>query len=210
MKPVSFLMITVALFLSLVSKRSFSNKTPLKYLFCGFVFLIGFSFTYTGDRSAFKDYFPYIIAALVIVLFEFDNYYYAIFYKLLNLFFWVFIASMYLELLNPGLFESVFSFLSLGKNLVVRSIDGKAIAGLAFEKADAAFLCNLGLGVLFAKVFTRGLKLRFIIQLGIVFGALMMTGKRTLFLIPLVSIIAFALFFSRSHRVAATSIKWCK
>lgn len=202
MKPASFLMISVALFLSFVSKRSFSNGSPLKYLFCGFVFLIGFSFTYTGDRSAFKDYFPYIIAALVIVLFEFDNYYHVIFYKLLNLFFWVFIASMYLELLNPGLFESVFSFLSLGKKLVVRSIDGKAIAGLAFEKADAAFLCNLGLGVLFAKFFTRGLKLKYIIQLGIVFGALMMTGKRTLFLIPLVSIFAFALFFSRSHRVA--------
>lgn len=88
---------------------------------------------------------------------------------------------MYLELISPSLFGSVFSFLSLGKNLVVRSVDGIAIAGLAFEKADAAFLCNMGLGVVFAKIFTRGLNPKFIIQLGIVFGALMMTGKRTLF-----------------------------
>lgn len=202
MKPVALLMISVSLFLSLASKRRFSKGAPLKYLFCAFVFLIGFSFTYTGDRSAFKNYIPYILAALVIVLFEYDDYFYSIFYKLFNLFFWIFIASMYLELLNPSLFRSVFSFLSLGKNLVVRSTDGVAIAGLAFEKADAAFLCNLGLGVLFAKIFNRGLNLSQLFQLGIVFGALMMTGKRTLFLIPLVSIVAFALFFSRSHRVA--------
>lgn len=202
MKPVAFLMISAVLFLSIASKRRFSRGVPLKFLFFGFVFLIGISFIYTGDRSAFKDYIPYIIAALVFVVFEFDNFFYSIFFKLFSLFFWVFIASMYLELISPSLFRSVFPFLSLGKNLVVRSVDGIAIAGLAFEKADAAFLCNMGIGVLFAKIFTRGLNPKFIIQLGIVFGALMMTGKRTLFLIPLVSIVAFALFFSRSHRVA--------
>lgn len=201
MKPVAFLMISAVLFLSIASKRRFSRGAPLKYLFFGFVFLIGISFIYTGDRSAFKDYIPYIIATLVFVVFEFDDYFYSIFFQLFSLLFWVFIASMYLELISPSLFGSVFSFLSLGKNLVVRSVDGIAIAGLAFEKADAAFLCNMGLGVVFAKIFTRGLNPKFIIQLGIVFGALMMTGKRTLFLIPLVSIVAFALLFSRSHRV---------
>ena len=202
MKPVAFLMISAVLFLSIASKRRFSRGVPLKFLFFGFVFLIGISFIYTGDRSAFKDYIPYIIAALVFVVFEFDNFFYSIFFKLFSLLFWVFIASMYLELISPSLFRSVISFLSLAKNLVDRSVDGIAIPGLAFEKADAAFLCNMGIGVLFAKIFTRGLNPKFIIQLGIVFGALMMTGKRTLFLIPLVSIVAFALFFSRSHRVA--------
>lgn len=115
MKPVAFLMISAVLFLSIASKRRFSRGVPLKFLFFGFVFLIGISFIYTGDRSAFKDYIPYIIAALVFVVFEFDNFFYSIFFKLFSLLFWVFIASMYLELISPSLFRSVFSFLSLGK-----------------------------------------------------------------------------------------------
>lgn len=44
MKPIAFLMISAVLFLSIASKRGFSRGAPLKYLFFGFVFLIGISF----------------------------------------------------------------------------------------------------------------------------------------------------------------------
>ena len=101
-------------------------------------------------------------------------------FKLFSIVFWVFIASMYLELLAPSLFQRLFSFLSLGKNLVVRSVDGVAVSGLAFEKAYAAFLCNLGLGVLLARLFTKGINISTCIEILIVSAALMMTGKRAL------------------------------
>lgn len=80
---------------------------------------------------------------------------------------------------------------------------GVAVSGLAFEKAYAAFLCNLGLGVLLARLFTKGINISTCIEILIVSAALMMTGKRALFIIPLVGIIGFTLLFTRNHRVMA-------
>ena len=76
---------------------------------------------------------------------------------------------------------------------------GGAIAGLAFEKAYAAFICNLGLGVIFAE-FVANKSYKYIIQSIVVLLALMMTGKRTLFIIPIVILLIYVMLFSKNNR----------
>ena len=74
-----------------------------------------------------------------------------------------------------------------------------AIAGLAFEKAYAAFICNLGLGMIFAEYICHKSH-KYIIQSLIVMVALMMTGKRTLFIIPIAVLLIYVILFSKNNK----------
>lgn len=78
-------------------------------------------------------------------------------------------------------FHRLFRFASFGDETMRALTSGGAIAGLAFEKAYAAFICNLGLGMIFAEYICHKSH-KYIIQSLIVMVALMMTGKRTLLL----------------------------
>lgn len=62
----------------------------------------------------------------------------------------------------------------------------KAFSGFAREKGEAAFIMNIGIAVYFAKYFSQK-KFRFIDVVGIVLlcAALILTGKRMLFLCPI-------------------------
>ena len=192
--------LTVAIFcFALVSRRRPSLSTIVGKIQTTFFILICLSFFYTCDRLAYIQYFPYVIAVFFLTIFEFDGRFFSCLIKQFEFLFWVFIFSMYLELLAPSLFASFFGFLDLGSNRSAVVVDnGGAISGLAYEKGYAAFLCNMGLGVLFAKLFVKGFALTRLLQIVGVFAALMMTGKRTLFLIPVMGL--FALFFSKKHK----------
>ena len=113
--------------------------------------------------------------------------------------FWVFIFSMFLEALLPEVFHVLFGFASFGDVEMRALTAGGAIAGLAFEKAYAAFICNLGLGVIFAE-FVANKSYKYIIQSIVVLLALMMTGKRTLFIIPIVILLIYVMLFSKNNR----------
>lgn len=194
--------LTAAIFcFALVSRRRPSLSTIVGKIQTTFFILICLSFFYTCDRLAYIQYFPYVIAVFFLTIFEFDGRFFSCLIKQFEFLFWVFIFSMYLELLAPSLFASFFGFLDLGSNRSAVVVDnGGAISGLAYEKGYAAFLCNMGLGVLFAKLFVKGFALTRLLQIVGVFAALMMTGKRTLFLIPVMGLIVFALFFSKKHK----------
>lgn len=194
--------LTVAIFcFALVSRRRPSLSTIVGKIQTTFFILICLSFFYTCDRLAYIQYFPYVIAVFFLTIFEFDGRFFSCLIKQFEFLFWVFIFSMYLELLAPSLFASFFGFLDLGSNRSAVVVDnGGAISGLAYEKGYAAFLCNMGLGVLFAKLFVKGFALTRLLQIVGVFAALMMTGKRTLFLIPVMGLIVFALLFSKKHK----------
>lgn len=194
--------LTVAIFcFALVSRRRPSLSTIVGKIQTTFFILICLSFFYTCDRLAYIQYFPYVIAVFFLTIFEFDGRFFSCLIKQFEFLFWVFIFSMYMELLAPSLFASFFGFLDLGSNRSAVVVDnGGAISGLAYEKGYAAFLCNMGLGVLFAKLFVKGFALTRLLQIVGVFAALMMTGKRTLFLIPVMGLIVFALFFSKKHK----------
>ena len=196
--------LTVAIFcFVLMSKRKCSLSSVVEKIYTVFFLLICISFLYTDDRLTYTKYFPYVLAVFSLTLFKFDSTFFSCLIKQFEFLFWIFIFSMYLELLAPNLFASLFGFLDLGSSRSAVSVNtGGAISGLAYEKGYAAFLCNMGLGVLFAKLFVRGFTLTRLFQIVGVFAALMMTGKRTLFLIPVMGLIVFALFFSKKHKIS--------
>ena len=76
---------------------------------------------------------------------------------------------------------------------------GGAIAGLAFEKAYAAFICNVGLGIIFAE-FVANKSYKYIIESIVVMLALMMIGKRTLFIIPIAVLLIYVILFSKNNK----------
>lgn len=203
-RQLALLLTVMIVFFAFASRKRPAHFSGVRRLYLALFALIFLGFTHTRDVASCVNYAPYLLAAVFLVVFEFDSRFYSCLFAQFEVFFWTFIASMYLELLAPSLFDSVFSFLALEGNQSPSQVGSGAIAGLAYEKAYAAFLCNLGLGVLFAKLFCRGFSVCRLIEVLITFGALMMTGKRTLFLIPLMGIVLFSLVLSRNHRVALT------
>ncbi len=87
---------------------------------------------------------------------------------------------------------------------IQRELSMGAYSGLAREKTGAGFILNVGIGIVFAKFFSSGkLAKKDIIFLLSFFVALMLTGKRTLFVI---SIVCFAVFMIISKIKSKTFI----
>ncbi len=174
------------------------NKFKILYLL--FLIFICFSLVYVDEVKPILEYSIYFVLGLCIVLSDFQNAFYYYFLRIFKFLFWIFIFSMFLEALLPNAFDILFSFASFG-DVEMRAItSGGAIAGLAFEKAYAAFLCNLGLGIIFSEfVLTKSFKN--VIQIIIVMIALMMTGKRTLFIIPIIILLIYTILFSENNKI---------
>jgi len=96
-------------------------------------------------------------------------------------------------------FHIIFGFASFGDAEMRALTSGGAIAGLAFEKAYAAFICNVGLGIIFAE-FVANKSYKYIIESIVVMLALMMTGKRTLFIIPIAVLLIYVILFSKNNK----------
>ena len=68
-------------------------------------------------------------------LFEFDSNLFSCLIRQFEFLFWIFIFSMYLELLAPNLFSLFFGFLDHGSSRSAVMVNaGGAISGLAYEK----------------------------------------------------------------------------
>lgn len=204
MRQLALLLTVLVIFFAFASRKRPARLSGVRRLYIALFVLIFFGFIYTRDIDACIDYAPYLLVAVVLAVFEYDSRFFSCLFTQFEVLFWILIFSMYLELLAPDFFDSIFSPLALGSAQSSVQIDSGAIAGLAYEKAYAAFLCNMGLGILFARLFCYGISVRRSIEIIIVFGALMMTGKRTLFLIPLMGIVLLSLLFSKNHRFAVT------
>ncbi len=197
------LFIIVLCFVLFVSKKDYTvkmNKFIGLYVAFVSILLVGCIWFSSSDGSI--DYSIYFISGLDIVLFRFSE----IFYRYLlteNLqgsildiyFFYVFRSGS-----RRIFFIDCFIFASFGDETMRALTSGGAIAGLAFEKAYAAFICNLGLGMIFAEYICHK-SYKYIIQSLIVMVALMMTGKRTLFIIPIAVLLIYVILFSKNNKL---------
>ena len=173
------------------------NKYKLMYSL--FVIMIMVSCFWVSNTNVIWDYSLYLISGVCVIFSDFSKTFYYYFMKIFKILFWVFIFSMFLEALLPNVFFLIFGFASFGDAEMRALTSGGAIAGLAFEKAYAAFICNLGLGVIFAE-FVAQRSYKYVIQSILVMIALMMTGKRTLFIIPIVALLIYVMLFSKNNK----------
>lgn len=77
----------------------------------------------------------------------------------------------------------------------------KAYSGFAREKGEAAYIMNVGIAIYYAKYFSeKKFKISDLIMLALLFGALILTGKRMLFICPIAVAAALMLFSNKKGR----------
>ena len=194
------LFIIVLCFGLFVSKKDYTVKmNKFIGLYVAFVSMILVGCIWYSSSDGAIDYSIYFISGISIVLFRFSKIFDRYLLKVFRTLFWIFIFSMFLEAVSPDTFHSLFGFASFGDETMRALTSGGAISGLAFEKAYAAFICNLGLGMIFAEYICHK-SYKYIIQSLIVVVALMMTGKRTLFIIPIAVLLIYVILFSKNNK----------
>lgn len=199
-KHLSLLGVLVVLFDTYILRRDFSTKINVfKTLILTFMAFLAFSCLFVQSSSYIIDYSLYFIFGLCLIIMNHRKSFYYYFMKIFKVIFWLFIASIFLESISPELFHKIFSFASFGDEAMREKVSGGAVAGLAFEKAYAAFICNLGIGVILAEYVVKKSS-KNIVQLLLVMIALMMTGKRTLFIVPIAIILIYVLLYSKNNK----------
>lgn len=178
------------------------NKIGILYILLSFV--ICSSFFYGISTEFVSDYIYYFVLGIFLVCFKQNITFYKAFYNLLKIFLVIFTLSIYVELLFPFIFNSIFlkfSLADLTASNVITSRTG-TYSGLAFEKAYAAFLMNIGIGlILSVLVYDKKITITRLFSLSMLLGGIMLTGKRTLFLIPIVMILLCILLFTKNNRI---------
>lgn len=183
-----------------ISKKEYLIKiNRYKVIYFAFVMTIMVSCVWVSSVSAILDYSLYFISGICIIFSDFSKSFYHYLLKIFKVIFGIFIFSMFLEALVPNVFHIIFGFASFGDVEMRALTSGGAIAGLAFEKAYAAFICNVGLGIIFAE-FVANKSYKYIIESIVVMLALMMTGKRTLFIIPIAVLLIYVILFSKNNK----------
>ena len=198
-KHLSLLVIILCLGMFILNRNYILKINKYKLMYSLFVIMIMVSCFWVSNINVIWDYSLYLISGVCVIFSDFSKTFYYYFMKNFKTLFWVFIFSMFLEALLPNVFFLIFGFASFGDAEMRALTSGGAIAGLAFEKAYAAFICNLGLGVIFAE-FVAQRSYKYVIQSILVMIALMMTGKRTLFIIPIVALLIYVMLFSKNNK----------
>lgn len=198
-KHLSLLVIILCLGMFILNRNYILKINKYKLMYSLFVIMIMVSCFWVSNTNVIWDYSLYLISGVCVIFSDFSKTFYYYFMKIFKILFWVFIFSMFLEALLPNVFFLIFGFASFGDAEMRTLTSGGAIAGLAFEKAYAAFICNLGLGVIFAE-FVAQRSYKYVIQSILVMIALMMTGKRTLFIIPIVALLIYVMLFSKNNK----------
>lgn len=198
-KHLSLLVIILCLGMFILNRNYILKINKYKLMYSLFVIMIMVSCFWVSNINVIRDYSLYLISGVCVIFSDFSKTFYYYFMKNFKTLFWVFIFSMFLEALLPNVFFLIFGFASFGDAEMRALTSGGAIAGLAFEKAYAAFICNLGLGVIFAE-FVAQRSYKYVIQSILVMIALMMTGKRTLFIIPIVALLIYVMLFSKNNK----------
>lgn len=198
-KHLSLFVVVLCLGLFISKKEYLIKINRYKVIYFAFVMTIMVSCVWVSSVSSILDYSLYFISGICIIFSDFSKSFYHYLLKIFKVIFGIFIFSMFLEALVPNVFHIIFGFASFGDVEMRALTSGGAIAGLAFEKAYAAFICNVGLGIIFAE-FVANKSYKYIIESIVVMLALMMTGKRTLFIIPIAVLLIYVILFSKNNK----------
>ena len=185
-KHLSLLVIILCLGMFILNRNYILKINKYKLMYSLFVIMIMVSCFWVSNINVIWDYSLYLISGICVIFSDFSKTFYYYFMKNFKTLFWVFIFSMFLEALLPNVFFLIFGFASFGDAEMRALTSGGAIAGLAFEKAYAEFVAQ------------RSYK--YVIQSILVMIALMMTGKRTLFIIPIVALLIYVMLFSKNNK----------
>lgn len=155
---------------------------------------IGVSFLWSADReNAIQLIFPYSMI-FPLFFFSFSEEFFDKVLKITDIVCMVFALSILLSLIKPDFIFQHFRFLLATPSTVLLEIKNGEYSGIVGEKAQAAFLMNIGFAVVFASCYAKKkVEVRDFLKLMMYILALLLTGKRTLCLIPVALCIFFVL-----------------
>ena len=192
------------------------SDIKIKFNFISSVFFIllayiGISIIYSYDQQATIRLFILYACAFPLLFIDMPR---AYFMKILTIFYVVCAVvafSIIISAIIPNCMLNYFWFIVNPAHSaeITRFINNElavgAYSGFAREKAEAAYIMNVGTAILFAKYFCDGkLEKKDLFMLMVFLVALMLTGKRTLFII---AIAAFAVFMLLSDLRGKTDRK---
>lgn len=148
------------------------------------------------------------IACFIAMITQFDKDDYIFFIKASETVSLIFVISIILSVFIPQLFTDYLSFVFASADrtqLISKELTNGIYSGLSGEKAEAAYVANIFIATQICRMFiNKKPDIKHIILMLIGFLALMLTGKRTLLIIPVLALIAFTLL----NRIKGKYIKF--
>lgn len=164
---------------------------------------IGVSITYSYDPASTLNLFLLYLCAFTLLFIDLPDSYYKKIFTIVYVICSVIAFSILISAVIDNCMLKYFGFIVNPNHSaqVTQTIQNElaigAYSGFAREKAEAAYIMNVGIALLLSKYFSlQKLKKSDIFMLLVFVVSLMLTGKRTLFIIP---VLAFALFMVISN-----------
>lgn len=158
---------------------------------------------YSVDRNSTMTYCVSISTASFILFIVLKTRFYTGCYNLLYGLLIFSLATVYLNFFVHDLMTRYFSFLipESIRNTVVSDVLAGAYSGIFADRANAAFGLNIGFAISYIKYITKQKKgKKYLILSGLFWVGIILTGKRTLAIIPAILVLASMLIKSRNQR----------
>ena len=185
--------VSVFAFLAADLKFKFFNLITLLWIY---VLIFMFSSTLLGyDFSSTVKYFLIYISSFIAMLSGFTKEEYKLFIKICEIFALVFALSIIVGVFIPSLYTRTLAFIFNSPdrvNLIVRTNRVGIYSGLSGEMGEASYVSCILIAIQLCRIFSnRKASKRNVVFLIIGIAALMLTGKRTMLIIPLICILGF-------------------
>lgn len=187
--------------ITMISKKSISfNWFNASWLIVSVLIIIS-SLTSYSPKETLHFGIVYLCATLILFV-DFPHTFWRYLINLMNVFVIVVAVSIIASAFIDNFMLRFFGFIMNPRNnaAVIAQIKDElrigAYSGFAGEKAEAAYIMNIGVAIVLSKFFTgTKRKLANVIELAMCLVALVLTGKRMLFVIPIIAFVVM-LFFS--------------
>lgn len=206
-KAMNILCFICVVALVLKKKHKINCESIICLLLAGFIFL---NAILSIDKMASMQWAKYILSMLLVIVYSFDTDFWIRYEKVCFVWAIIMAISVIVSAISPTFITTFFGWV-LGytsDNAVtfLKKAASGQYAGFAREIAEAAVICNYGIAVCYAKLFIeKKVSKKDIILLFLLFIGLILTTKRTLFVVPFVLIPILVLLTQKGLN---NKIKW--
>lgn len=195
--------------IGLMIKKKYKKKkeTIICLILSGFIFL---NAMLSMDRNVSMQWAIYIFTMMLVIIYGFESEFWIKYEKICFVWAIIMAISIIVSAISPTFITTFFGWV-LGptadnaSNFLKKAASGQ-FAGFAREIAEAAVICNYGIAICYARIFIdKSITKKNIVFLFLLFIGLILTTKRTLFIIPFVLIPILILLTQKGLN---NKIKW--
>ena len=197
-----FLLIAVPFVKMLKSNNTKISFTSInkQWLIVLVYFALGLFYTY--DLYSTITYLAFFAIGVIFIFFKINK---NLLNKMINIILYIsliYAISNILSVVIPNFIPRFFSFFVKVSDSIYIELAGNNFSGLAGEKAVSAFILNIGIGIIYARILVNGkFSLKDVIMLFILLSGVFLTGKRTLTAIPFLFLFIMYMASSEKNKI---------